>query len=135
MPDLDGAIEVNEAGMALYRANTEAPLPILSVWKFVEDIRSGNIDGFMERMRSIIAGEPYDSLPKDKLKLREQNYQTAVYLIFKLMSVGSAEDAVTQIKEKAYAEQFKACGKQIILIGSSFDEEERTIKDWVSEVL
>lgn len=135
MPDLDGAIEVNEAGMALNRANTEAPLPILSVWKFVEDIRSGNIDGFMERMRSIIAGEPYDSLPKDKLKLREQNYQTAVYLIFKLMSVGSAEDAVTRIKEKAYADQFKACGKQIILIGSSFDEEERTIKDWVSEVL
>ncbi|EPF37354.1 ATP-binding protein [Treponema denticola] len=135
----------------------------VSIWKFVEDIRAGNVDDFMERMQAIIAGVPYDNLPKDKLKLREQNYQTAVYLIFKLMgqfveteihcakgradcivhtkdsiyifefklmSAGSADDAIAQIKEKGYASQFKAEGKKIILIGSSFDEEERTIGDW-----
>ncbi len=138
----------------------------VSIWKFVEDIRAGNVDEFMERMQAIIAGVPYDNLPKDKLKLREQNYQTAVYLIFKLMgqfveteihcskgradcivhtkdsiyifefklmSAGSADDAITQIKEKGYASQFKAEGKKIILIGSSFDEEERTIGEWKSE--
>ena len=140
----------------------------VSIWKFVEDIRAGNVDSFMERMQAIIAGVPYDNLPKDKLKLREQNYQTAVYLIFKLMgqfieteihcakgradcivytkdsiyifefklmSAGSADDAIAQIKEKGYAAQFKAEGKKIILIGSSFDEEERTIGEWKCENL
>ena len=138
----------------------------VSIWKFVEDIKAGNVDSFMERMQAIIAGVPYDNLPKDKLKLREQNYQTAVYLIFKLMgqfieteihcakgradcivhtkdsiyifefklmSAGTPEDAIAQIKEKGYASQFKAEGKKIILIGSSFDEEERTIGEWKME--
>ena len=212
IPDLDGNVELNEAGIELYRADAKNPLPILfqsgyltikeyieevnmyrlgfpndevrygflenlvpaysslrpdetgvSIWKFVEDIRAGNVDEFMERMQAIIAGVPYDNLPKDKLKLREQNYQTAVYLIFKLMgqfveteihcakgradcivhtkdsiyifefklmSAGSADDAIAQIKEKGYASQFKAESKRIILIGSSFDDEERTIGEW-----
>lgn len=140
----------------------------VSIWKFVEDIRAGNVDDFMERMQAIIAGVPYDNLPKDKLKLREQNYQTAVYLIFKLMeqfvqteihclkgradcivhtkdsiyifefklmSAGTAEDAIVQIKENGYAAQFKTSSKKIILIGSSFNEEERTIGEWKTEEL
>ncbi len=217
IPDLDGNVEINEAGIDLYRADAKDPLPILfqsgyltikeyieegnmyrlgfpndevrygflenlvpvysslrpyetasSVWKFVEDIRAGNVDEFMERMQAIIAGVPYDNLPKDKLKLREQNYQTAVYLIFKLMgqfvqteihcakgradcvvhtkdsiyifefklmSAGTADDAIAQIKEKGYASQFKAEGKKIILIGSSFDEEMRTVGEWKMEEL
>ena len=96
-------------------------------------------------------------------KLREQNYQTAVYLIFALMGQfvqtevhcatgradcvlktadtvylfefklsgnGSAEEALAQIKEKDYAAKYMANGKKIVLIGSSFDEKMRTIKDW-----
>ncbi|UTC64309.1 ATP-binding protein [Treponema sp. OMZ 788] len=212
VPDLDGGVEINEAGIDLYRADAKDPLPILfqsgyltikeyleeaniyrlgfpndevrygflenlvpaysslrpyetasSVWEFTKDIRAGNVDAFMERMQAIIAGVPYDNLPKDRFKLREQNYQTAVYLIFKLMgqfvqteihcargradcivhtkdtiyifefklmSAGSPEDAIAQIREKGYAEQFKSEGKNIIMIGSSFDEEERTIGEW-----
>ena len=140
----------------------------VSIWKFVEDIRAGNVDDFMDRMQAIIAGVPYNNLPKDKLKLREQNYQTAVYLIFKLMgqfvqteihcakgradcivhtkdsiyifefklmSAGTAEDAIVQIKENGYAAQFKTSSKKIILIGSSFNEEERTIGEWKTEEL
>ena len=217
VPDLDGKVELNEAGIEMYRADAKNPLPILfqagyltikeyiaeanmyrlgfpndevrygflenllpsysslrsdetgaSVWEFVKDVRAGNVDSFMERMQSIIAGVPYDNLPDDKLKLREQNYQTAVYLIFKLMgqfvqseihcakgradcivhtkdtiyifefklmSVGSADDAIAQIKAKGYASQFKADGKKIILVGSSFDEAERTIGEWKVEEL
>ena len=217
IPDLDGNVELDEAGLADYRADTKNPLPILfqagyltikeyireaalyrlgfpndevrygflknllpdytslrtdqtasSVWRFVEDVKGGNVDCFMERMKSIIAGIPYDNLPKEKLKLREQNYQTAVYLIFKLMGQfveteihcaagradcivhtadtiyifefkldgnGSSADAVAQIKEKGYAVPFKSSGKKIVLIGSSFDEKERTIKDWKTETL
>ena len=215
IPDLDGNVELDEAGLADYRADTKNPLPILfqagyltikkydskyrlyslgfpndevrygflsnllpvysdiksseaaySVAQFSKDIEGGNVDGFMERMQSIIAGIPYDNLPKEKLKLREQNYQTAVYLIFKLMGQfveteihcaagradcivhtadtiyifefkldgnGSSEDAIAQIKEKGYAVPFKSSGKKIVLIGSSFDEKERTIKDWKTE--
>jgi hypothetical protein len=217
VPDLDGKVELNEAGIEMYRADAKNPLPILfqagyltikeyiaeanmyrlgfpndevrygflenllpsysslrsdetgvSVWEFVKDARAGNVDSFMERMQSIIAGVPYDNLPGDKLKLREQNYQTAVYLIFKLMgqfvqseihcakgradcivhtkdtiyifefklmSAGSADDAIAQIKEKGYASQFKADGKKIILVGSSFDKAERTIGEWKVEEL
>ena len=138
-----------------------------SVWKFVEDIRAGNVDGVMERLKSIIAGIAYDSFTEENLKLREQNYQTAVYLVFALMGQfvqtevhcstgradcvvvtadsiyifefklsgnGSAAEALTQIKKNRYAEQYKADGKKIVLIGSSFDEETRTIKDWKAEV-
>ena len=170
-----------------------------SVWKFVEDIREGNVEGVMERLKSIISGIPYDNFTAENLKLREQNYQTAVYLVFALMGQfvqtevhcystamdgggstqqrcfglaetrsqnytrmysfdrradcivttadsiyvfefklsgnGSAEEALNQIKENRYAEQYKADGKKIVLIGSSFDEGKRTIKDWKIEVL
>ena len=139
-----------------------------SVWKFVEDIREGNVEGVMERLKSIISGIPYDNFTAENLKLREQNYQTAVYLVFALMGQfvqtevhcstgradcivttadsiyifefklsgnGSAEDALVQIKKNGYAEQHKADEKKIVLIGSSFDEGKRTIKDWKIEVL
>lgn len=217
VPDLDGKVELNEAGIEMYSADAKNPLQILfqagyltikeyiaeanmyrlgfpndevrygflenllpsysslrsdetgvSVWEFVKDARAGNVDSFMERMQAIIAGVPYDNLPGDKLKLREKNYQTAVYLIFKLMgqfvqteihcakgradcivhtkdtiyifefklmSAGSADDAIAQIKEKGYASQFKADGKKIILVGSSFDEAEITIGEWKVEEL
>ena len=134
-----------------------------SVWNFVEDIRAGNVESVMERLKAIISGIAYDTFTEENLKLREQNYQTAVYLIFTLMGQfvqtevhcatgradcvvqtvdtiyifefklsgnGSAEDALNQIKENRYAEQYKVDGKKIVLIGSSFDEETRTIKEW-----
>ena len=117
----------------------------------------------MGRLQSIIAGISYDNFTEENLKLREQNYQTAVYLVFTLMgqfvqtevhcstgradcvvqtadsiyvfefkltSNGSAEDALNQIKEKEYAVKYQVDGKKIVLIGSSFDEKTRTIKEW-----
>ena len=140
------------------------------VWigRFVQDIRKGNVDEFMERLKSIISSIAYDNFTAENLKLREQNYQTAVYLVFKLMGQfvqtevhcamgradcvvtttdtiylfefklsgnGCAEDALNQIKEYRYAEQYKTDSKKIVLIGSSFDEQARTIKEWKTEVL
>ena len=248
IPDLDGNVELSEAGLQTYRAIAQDTLPILfqagyltikeyisdlrlyrlgfpndevrygflenllpaysnvqfdqagtSVARFVQDIRKGKVDSFMERMQAIISGIPYDNFSKENLQLREQNYQTAVYLIFELMGQfvqteihcyssaamdggcsaqqrcfgsaetrsqnytrtysfddstgradcvvettdaiyifefkltgnGTAEDAINQIKEQKYAAKYKAEGKKIVLIGTSFDEETRTIKDWV----
>ena len=212
IPDLDGHVELDEAGLQTYRAVAEEPFPILfqsgyltikkyikearlyqlgfpndevrygflknilpayssvkaddtgkSVWRFVEDIREGKVDSFMERMQAIIAGIPYDNFSKENLKLREQNYQTAMYLIFALMGQfvqtevhcatgradcvvttvdavyifefkltgsGTAQEAIDQIKKNNYAAKYKAECKKIVLIGSSFDEQMRTIKDW-----
>ena len=58
----------------------------------------------------------------------------AVYIFeLKLAENGSAEKAVAQIKEKKYAASYQASGKKLVLIGSSFDEKARTIKDWKVE--
>ena len=90
-----------------------------SVWQFVEDVRKGNVNGFMERMQSIIAGISYDNFSNKELKLREQNYQTAVYLIFKLMgqfvqtevhcSMGRADCVVITV-DTVYIFEFKLSG-------------------------
>ena len=154
----------------LLPAYSAVPFTQGGVWvaRFVQDIRGGKVDSFMERMQSLIAGIPYDNFTEENLKLREQNYQAAVYLIFKLMGQfvqteehcstgridcvvytaeciylfefkltgnGSAEDALNQIKEKHYAEKYLVDGKKIVLIGSSFDEQKRTIKDWKTALL
>ena len=153
----------------LLPAYSDVPFGQTGVWvgRFIQDIRKGNVDEFMERMQVIISSIPYDDFPKDKLKLREQNYQTAVYLVFALMGQfvetevhsakgradcivqtaasvyifefklsgnGNAEDALNQIKKNGYAERYKADSKKIVLVGSSFDEETRTIKAWKTEV-
>ena len=90
-----------------------------SVWQFVEDVRKGNVNGFMERMQSLIAGVSYDNFSSKELKLREQNYQTAVYLIFKLMgqfvqtevhcSMGRADCVVITV-DTVYIFEFKLSG-------------------------
>ena len=90
-----------------------------SVWQFVQDIREGNVNSFMERMQAIISGIPYDNFSKENLKLREQNYQTAVYLIFALMgqfvqtevhcSTGRS-DCVVTTADAVYIFDFKLTG-------------------------
>ena len=105
----------------LLPAYSDVPFGQTGVWvgRFVQDIRKGKVDEFMERMQSIISSIPYDDFPKDKLKLREQNYQTAVYLVFALMGqfvqtevhcgTGRA-DAVVTTAETVYIFEFKLSG-------------------------
>ncbi len=77
----------------------------------------------MQRLKAIISGIPYDNLGTnlsgEKTKLREQNYQTAVYLVFKLMgqfvetevqcSTGRA-DCVVTTEDNIYVFEFKVDG-------------------------
>ncbi|WP_024468661.1 ATP-binding protein [Treponema pedis] len=217
IPDLDGGVKINDAGLEGYRAEHMNPIPILfqagyltikdyhakaglytlcfpndevrysfldnllpsytsvkayhtgvSIWEFCEQIEAGDVDGFMKKIKSIISGIPYDTFSEKDLALREQNYQTAVYLVFALMnqfvetevhcaagradcvvtltdtvylfefkltSGGTAEDAIKQIKEKGYADKYSGAGKKIIAVGSSFNEEKRTIEEWKAEVI
>jgi len=50
---------------------------------------------------------------------------------FKLWSAGTAEEALQQILDKGYAAKYQAAGKELILVGASFDEEKRNIGEWV----
>ena len=60
----------------------------------------------------------------------------SVYIFeFKLSGNGSAQDAIAQIQKQNYAAKYKTERKKIVLIGSSFSEETRTIKDWKIEML
>ncbi len=102
----------------LLPAYSDIPFGQTGVWigRFVQDIRKGKVDCFMERMQALIAGIPYDNFTEKNLKLREQNYQTAVYLVFALMgqfvqtevqcSTGRA-DAVVITADTVYIFEFK----------------------------
>ncbi len=90
-----------------------------SIMEFTKDMKAGRVDDFMERLQSIISGIPYDNFAEEDLKLREQNYQTAVYLVFALMgqfvrtevhcATGRA-DCEVETKDVIYIFEFKLTG-------------------------
>ena len=49
---------------------------------------------------------------------------------FKLWSAGSAQEALQQIIDKGYATKYESSGKELILVGASFDEAKRNIGEW-----
>jgi len=50
---------------------------------------------------------------------------------FKLWSAGTAEEALAQIQAQEYYKPLLLLGKQVVLIGTSFDEEKRNIKEYL----
>ena len=59
-----------------------------------------------------------------------------IYLFeFKVTTEGSAEDAIAQIKERSYLKKIRATKRPIHLVGVSFDEKSRNIKEWKEEVV
>ena len=128
---------------------------------FVEEVRGGDISGFMTRLESFFANTPYD-LIKDT----ENHYQNVLFIlcnlcglytkaefhtsngrvdmtietpdyvyIFEFKYNGTAEEAMAQIKEKNYAQPFMASGKKIALIGANFSGETRNIEKYLDEWL
>jgi hypothetical protein len=128
---------------------------------FVEEVKSGDISGFMTRLESFFANTPYD-LIKDT----ENHYQNVLFILCNLCGLytkaefhtsngcvdmtietpdyiyvfefkynGTAEEAMAQIKEKNYAQPFLASGKKIALIGANFSGEKRNIDEYLSEWL
>ena len=79
-----------------------------------DEIRDGNLDAFMTRMQSFIAGMSYPTI--DDLNLIEWNYQMVFYLVFRLMGqhvhtevhniVGRA-DCVVELSDTVYLFEFK----------------------------
>ena len=105
----------------LLPAYSDVPFGQTGVWigRFIQDIREGKVDEFMERLKSIISGIAYDNFTEQNLKLREQNYQTAVYLVFALMGqfvqtevhcAKGRADCVLKTADTVYIFEFKLSG-------------------------
>ncbi|MGP1461665.1 MAG: PD-(D/E)XK nuclease domain-containing protein, partial [Bacteroides sp.] len=59
-----------------------------------------------------------------------------VYIFeFKVNTQGTAQDAIDQIKDREYFRMVSAEGRPVHLVGVSFDEKSRNVKEWKEEVL
>lgn len=132
----------------------EAPFHIQ---KFVREIRTGQVDAFLARLKSFFSDTPYE-LVKDC----ENHYQNVLFILFKLIGVyvraeyhtsrgridmvlqshgytyvmefkldGTAEDALRQIADKEYPLPFSTDGTTVFRIGLNFSSETRNIEKWV----
>ena len=62
------------------------------------------------------------------------SYRRDVY-IAELKVDGCADDAISQMKTKGYADKYIRDGKRVHLIGISFSSEKRQIEDWKEELI
>ena len=83
-------------------------------------MKAGDIDRVLTLIKALMASIPYDSLPSDKLFLREHNYQTTIYLIFALLgeyvrsevhSAKGRSDVEVETVDAVYIFEFKVGGK------------------------
>jgi hypothetical protein len=134
------------------------------VKRMYRSLVDGNVDRFMDLMKSFFAGIPYDI--SDRVRDREQYYQSLMYLVLALLGVdvrgevrtnrgridlvvdtgnvvwvievkirGSSVDALRQVDERGYIERYVGRGKKVKKIGIVFDVGERNVKEWnVEEV-
>ena len=84
------------------------------IGKFVQELRTGNVDAFMHRFEAFFADFPYELNDQT-----ERHYQVIIYLIFKLMgqfteaevrSARGRADAVVKTPEYIYVFEFKLNG-------------------------
>ena len=125
--------------------------------QFVRDVRSGDIDGFMERLQSFLADCPYE-MARDI----ELHYQNVLFIVFRLAGLytqveyrtskgridlvlktgdyiyvmefkldGSAEDALEQIEDRQYALPFASDPRRLFKIGVNFSSRTRNIERWI----
>ena len=134
----------------------EAPFHIR---KFVEEIRAGQPEAFLNRLKSFFADTPYELV-----KNLENHYQNVLYILCKLLGLyvraeyrtsagridmvlqtrdytyvlefkldGTAEEALRQIQDKSYALPFETGATRVFRIGLNFSSETRNIEKWVME--
>ena len=120
-------------------------------------VQSGDISGYLEKLRSFFADFPYELI-----KRNEAHYQDVIYCITKLLGFyvqaeyrtssgradmilgtkeavyvfefkldAGAEAAMSQIDSKEYALPFAADGRRVVKVAVSFSSETRNIADWI----
>lgn len=136
-----------------------------TVFKNVREVRklleTRNIDEAMERLRTFMAGIPYEFSEK----ANELHYENNLFIIFMLIGVnarpewhtsngridlllsmcnniyiielkrdGTPDEALAQIHEKDYARQFTGDPRPLINLGITFSTKTRNITAWKAEV-
>ena len=132
------------------------PTSTFDIRSYIADIRHGNVEQFILRIKSLFADTPYE-LIKDL----ENHYQNQVWLLHKLLGMyvqaeyhtsdgridmvlqtpkfcyviefkfdGSAQDGLDQISRKDYTLPFALTGQQIIRIGMNISRETRNVEDY-----
>ena len=140
-----------------YYAKSDRTKSGFEIKRFVDDVRKGDIDGFMERLQGFLADCPYE-MARDV----ELHYQNVLFIVFRLAGLytqveyhtsrgridmvvqtadyvyvmefkldGSAEQALQQIGEKQYALPFAADSRKVFRIGVNFSSETRNIDRWI----
>lgn len=126
------------------------------IGKFVRELRAGDVDAFMNRLKAFFADFPYELSEKT-----ERHYQVVFYLVFKLMGQfcdaevrsargradavvktkdyiyvfefklnGSTEEALKQIDDKGYLIPYTVDGRRLVKVGASFSSDDRNIAGW-----
>jgi hypothetical protein len=137
-------------------------IPIFDNWavgRFIDDLRTGNVESFMTRFKSYFSRVPYEfytatekfnqlvfylifTLMGQFVKVEEHSIigrsdavvetDDAVYIFeFKLDENATAEEALKQIDDRGYATPYLSSGKKIVKVGVEFDTEKRTIGRWI----
>lgn len=127
--------------------------------RLVQEIRSGQVDSFMQRLQSFFTDTPYE-LVRD----REVHYQNVLFVVCKLLGFytqaeyhtsrgridllvqtdrfiyvmefklnGTAEEALQQINDRQYALPFVSDSRTVYKIGVNFSMETRGLEKWVVE--
>lgn len=127
------------------------------IGKFIRELRAGDVEAFLTRMRAFFADIPYELNDKS-----ERHYQVIFYLIFKLMGQyagaevrsamgradavvetadtvyifefklhGTAEEALAQIDSRGYLIPYVADGRRLVKVGAEFSAEERNLSRWI----
>lgn len=126
------------------------------IGKFVQELRAGNTEAFMNRLRAFFADFPYELNAKT-----ERHYQVVFYLVFKLMGQfvqaevqgaagradaviktpdyiyvfefklrGTVEEALAQIDDRGYLIPYTVDGRRLVKVGVEFDAVQRNIGRW-----
>ena len=142
-----------------YYASVDKMETPFHIKNFVQEIRSGQPEAFLNRMKCFFADTPYELV-----KERENHYQNVLFILCRLLGVyvraeyhtsqgridmvlqtkdytyvlefkldGTAEQALQQISDKSYALPFEIGETKVFRIGVNFSSETRNIEKWVME--
>ena len=145
-------------GLAPYYSHTSKTENDSTVRSILRALRQHDVNRAMEILRSFFSSIPYNAEKQDEAHYKTIFYLifrlTAEYsvrteectaagrsdvlietedtiYIFEFKLHGTADEALKQIDDKGYMIPYEAGKKKLVKIGASFDENLRTIKEWV----
>ncbi len=141
-----------------FYVGTDVSKQDLQISRFVKTLNNGDVDSFMEILSSFMAGIPYEhsgskisegrfhdvvfiiaSLMNYSVSTEYRTNRGRIDLLIKTKNYiyimefktdATPEEALRQIEEKGYAEQFLTDRRQIVKVGVEFSTDLRNIRSW-----